>query len=403
MRWTWMILPALWLAGCGGGDAPTKAVYTPRVVTVPAQQVHSRSGTMLLTEIATGFDHPWAVAFLPDGSMLVTERPGRLRAIRNGRVSEPLQGLPDIFVDGQAGLLDVAISPTFGHDRLVYLSFAEPNFRGNKAGTAVMRGRLTEGALEAVEVIYRQAPKLSSGTHVGSRLVFDDSGHLWVTQGENRVAETAQQLDKLQGKLVRIWPDGSIPDDNPFVGKSARPEIWSLGHRNMQGAALHPVTRQLWTSEHGPMGGDEINIPQAGRNYGWPVVTSGKDYSGSPVPGSVGASAEGMEPPHYVWTVSPGVSGMVFYTGNLIPQWKGNLFVGALATHELIRLELNGDSVVAEERLLTDRNERIRDVRQGPDGALYLLVDADAPGGKLLRIGPSAPKDNAGGAPLATP
>jgi aldose sugar dehydrogenase len=403
MRWTWMILPALCLAGCRGEGAPAKAVYTPRVVTVPAQQVHSRSGTMLLTEIATGFDHPWAVAFLPDGSMLVTERPGRLRAIRNGRVSEPLQGLPDIFVDGQAGLLDVAISPTFGHDRLVYLSFAEPNFRGNKGGTAVMRGRLTEGALEAVEVIYRQEPKLSSGTHVGSRLVFDDSGHLWVTQGENRVAETAQLLDKLQGKLVRIWPDGSIPDDNPFVGKSARPEIWSLGHRNMQGAALHPVTRQLWTSEHGPMGGDEINIPQAGRNYGWPVVTSGKDYSGSPVPGSVGASAEGMEPPHYVWTVSPGVSGMVFYTGNLIPQWKGNLFVGALATHELIRLELDGDSVLAEERLLTDRNERIRDVRQGPDGALYLLVDADAPGGKLLRIGPSAPKDSAGGAPLATP
>lgn len=403
MRWTWLILPALWLAGCRGDGAPAKAVATPRVVTAPAQQVHSRSGTVLLAEIATGFDHPWAIAFLPDGSMLVTERPGRLRVIRDGHVSEPLRGLPDIFVDGQAGLLDVAISPAFSRDRLVYLSFAEPNFRGNKTGTAVLRGRLGEGALEAVEVVYRQEPKLSSGTHVGSRLVFDDAGHLWVTQGENRVAETAQQLDKLQGKLVRIWPDGSIPDDNPFVGKDARAEIWSLGHRNMQGAALHPVTRELWTSEHGPMGGDEINIPRAARNYGWPLVTSGKDYSGGPVPGSVGASADGMESPHYVWTVSPGVSGMAFYTGELMPQWKGSLFVGALATHELIRLELDGDAIVGEERLLTDRNERVRDVRQGPDGALYLLVDADAPGGKLLRIGPSAAKDGAGAAPPATP
>jgi len=367
------------------------------------QQIDSRLGPLTLTEVATGFDHPWAIAFLPDGAMLVTERPGRLRLIRDGVVSDPLQGLPNIFVDGQAGLLDVAISPTFANDRLVYLSFAEPNFRGNKAGTAVLRGRLGQGALEAVEVVYRQEPKLSSGTHVGSRLVFDDAGYLWVTQGENRVAETAQHLDKLQGKLVRIRPDGAIPDDNPFVGKEARPEIWSYGHRNMQGAALHPVTRRLWTSEHGPMGGDEINIPQAGRNYGWPLVTSGKDYSGSPVPGSVGAKADGMESPHYVWTVSPGVSGMAFYTADLVPQWKGNLFVGALATHELIRLELDGDKVVGEERLLTDRNERIRDVRQGPDGALYLLVDADAPGGKLLRVGPAERKDRTAGAPRATP
>ena len=406
MRYTgmplfWMILLALCLAGCRGDAAPARPASTPRVVTAPPQQVDSRLGPVSLTEIATGFDHPWGLAFLPDGAMLVTERPGRLRVIRDGRVSEPLRGLPDIFVDGQAGLLDVAVSPAFSRDRLVYLSFAEPSFRGNKAGTAVMRGRLAEGALEAVEVVYRQEPKLSSGTHVGSRLVFDDHGHLWVTQGENRVAETAQHLDKLQGKLVRIRPDGSIPDDNPFIGRQARPEIWSYGHRNMQGAALHPVTRQLWTTEHGPMGGDEINIPRAGRNYGWPVVTHGKDYSGGAVPGSVGANADGMEPPHYVWTVSPGVSGMAFYTADLIPQWKGNLFVGALATHELIRLELDGDAIVAEERLLTGRNERIRDVRQGPDGALYLLVDADAPGGKLLRIGPAVAKDSA--AASATP
>lgn len=398
-----MILLALCLGGCRGDAAPARPVSTPRVVTAPPQHVESRLAPVALTEIATGFDHPWAIAFLPDGAMLVTERAGRLRVIRDRQVSEPLRGLPDIFVDGQSGLLDVAISPTFNRDRLVYLSFAEPSFRGNKAGTAVLRGRLAEGALEAVEVIYRQEPKLSSGTHVGSRLVFDDDGYLWVTQGENRVAETAQHLDKLQGKLVRIRPDGSIPDDNPFVGRAARPEIWSYGHRNMQGAALHPVTRQLWTTEHGPMGGDEINIPRAGRNYGWPLVTHGKDYSGRPVPGSHGDRADGMEPPHYVWTISPGVSGMAFYTAGLIPQWKGHLFVGALATHELIRMELDGDKVVAEERLLTARNERIRDVRQGPDGALYLLVDADAPGGKLLRIGPAAVMGGANAAPSATP
>jgi len=391
------------LAGCRGDAAPAEPVSTPRVVSPQPRQVQTRLGPVTVTEVATGFDHPWGVAFLPDGAMLVTERPGRLRVIRDGRVSGPLRGLPRMFVDGQAGLLDVALSPAFARDRLLYLSFAEPNFRGNKAGTAVLRGRLGDGALESVEVIYRQEPKLSSGTHVGSRLVFDDAGHLWVTQGENRVAETAQQLDKLQGKLVRIWPDGSIPDDSPFKGSDARPEIWSYGHRNMQGAALHPLTRQLWTTEHGPMGGDEINIPKAGRNYGWPIATSGRDYSGGPVPGSVGASADGMEPPHYVWTVSPGVSGMAFYTADLIPQWKDSLFVGALATHELIRLELDGDTVTGEERLLTDRNERIRDVRQGPDGALYLLVDADAPGGKLLRIGPAAARDNAAGAQSAMP
>jgi glucose/arabinose dehydrogenase len=302
-------------------------------------------------------------------------------------VSAPIVGLPEMFVDGQAGLLDVVLSPTFADDRRVYFSFAEPNLRGNKAGTAVARGRLEGDALLNVEVIYRQEPKLSSGSHVGSRLVFDDAGHLFVTQGENRVADAAQPLDKLQGKLVRIWPDGRIPDDNPFVKRAgARAEIWSYGHRNMQGAALHPVTRRLWTSEHGPMGGDELNIPQAGRNYGWPVVTFGKDYSGLPVSGSVGRTAPGMEPPHHVWEVSPAVSGMLFYSGKAFPEWKGNLFIGALAKSALIRLELDGDRIAHEERLLTDRAERIRDVREGPDGAIYVLTDEE--NGKLLRIQP---------------
>ena len=239
-------------------------------------------------------------------------------------------------------------------------------------------------------MIYRQEPKLSAGTHVGARLVFDDSGHLFVTQGENRVAaEAAQQLDKLQGKLVRIQPDGAVPKDNPFVDrKDARPEIWSYGHRNMQGAALHPVTRRLWTSEHGPMGGDELNIPEPGRNYGWPVITDGVDYSGQPVPGSVGRTAPGMEAPHHAWPKSPGLSGMLFYGGKAFPAWRGDLFLGALATSELIRLRLDGDRVVHEERLFGDRGQRIRDVREGPDGAIWLLVDADD--GKLLRLDPVA-------------
>ncbi len=383
-------LPALLataLVACGAPPTPAPPAEPPRPVAdaEPAAVASEKAGFEVV-ELVTGLEHPWALAILPDGTMLVTERPGRLRRIGvDGVVSAPLPGLPKIFVDGQAGLLDVVLSPDFAKDRRVYVSFAEPSLRGNKTGTAVARGRLEGDALHDVEVIYRQEPKLSSGTHVGSRLVFDDAGHLFVTQGDNRVDEAVQQLDKLQGKLVRIWPDGSIPDDNPFVKREgARPEIWSYGHRNMQGAALHPVTRKVWTSEHGPMGGDEVNIPEAGRNYGWPVITHGRDYSGSPVKGAVGKSAEGMEPPHHVWEVSPALSGMLFYSGKAFPEWKGNLFVGALAKSALIRLELDGDRIVHEERLLTDRAERIRDVREGPDGAIYVLVDEE--NGKLLRI-----------------
>ncbi len=381
-----LTLLSLALAACGAGTPPPPTEPPRPVVDAKPQRVVSERVEFEVVERVAGLEHPWALAFLPDGGMLVTERAGRLRRINaDGSVSAPIVGLPKIFVDGQAGLLDVALSPTFVDDHWVYLSFAEPNLRGNKAGTAVARGRLDGDALLDIEVIYRQEPKLSSGTHVGSRLVFDDAGHLFVTQGENRVAEAAQPLDKLQGKLVRIWPDGRIPDDNPFVKREgARAEIWSYGHRNMQGAALHPVTRRLWTSEHGPMGGDELNIPQAGRNYGWPVVTFGKDYSGLPVPGSVGRSAPGMEPPHHVWEVSPALSGMLFYSGKAFPEWKGNLFQGALAKTALIRLELDGDRIVHEERLLTDRAERIRDVREGPDGAIYVLTDEE--NGKLLRI-----------------
>jgi glucose/arabinose dehydrogenase len=389
-------LPLLLLVALAACDRspPAPPSEPPRAVAdARPQPATSEKTAFEVVEVVSGLEHPWALAFLPDGAMLVTERPGRLRRIgADGAVSAPIAGLPEIFVDGQSGLLDVALSPEFAKDGLVYLSFAEPNLRGNKAGTAVARGRF-EGdagqgyALRDVEVVYRQEPKLSSGTHVGSRLVFDDDGFLFVTQGENRVAEAAQDLGKLQGKLVRIRPDGRVPEDNPFVGREgARPEIWSYGHRNMQGAALHPVTRKVWTSEHGPMGGDELNIPEPGRNYGWPLVTHGVDYSGSPVKGSVGKAADGMTPPHHVWPVSPAVSGMLFYSGKAFPAWQGNLFVGALAKSALIRLELDGDRIVHEERLLTDRRQRIRDVREGPDGAIYVLVD-DA-NGRLLRLQP---------------
>ena len=377
------------LAACGAPSPPAPPAEPPRsVADAKPVPVASEKVGFEVVELVTGLEHPWALAILPDGTMLVTERPGRLRRVgADGAVSAPLSGLPKIFVDGQAGLLDVVLSPEFAKDKRVYVSFAEPSLRGNKTGTAVAHGRLDGDALRDVEVIYRQEPKLSSGTHVGSRLVFDDAGHLFVTQGDNRVDAAVQQLDKLQGKLVRIWPDGRIPDDNPFVKREgARPEIWSYGHRNMQGAALHPVTRKVWTSEHGPMGGDELNIPEAGRNYGWPVITHGVDYSGAPVKGAVGKTAAGMEPPHHVWEVSPALSGMLFYSGKAFPEWKGNLFVGALAKSALIRLELDGDRIVHEERLLTDRAERIRDVREGPDGAIYVLVDEQS--GKLLRIQP---------------
>ena len=386
--WTFLLLlPAL--AACQRHDAPPPQREPHAVAGAVPTRYASEEAAFTVTEVVAGLEHPWSLAFLPDGDMLVTERPGRLRRIgRDGRVSAPIAGVPAVYVEGQAGLLDVALSPGFATDGLVYLAFAEPNLRGNLCGTAVARGRLQDDRLLDVEVIYRQEPKLSAGTHVGARLVFDDSGHLFVTQGENRVAaEAAQQLDKLQGKLVRIQPDGAVPKDNPFVDrKDARPEIWSYGHRNMQGAALHPVTRRLWTSEHGPMGGDELNIPEPGRNYGWPVITDGVDYSGQPVPGSVGRTAPGMEAPHHAWPKSPGLSGMLFYDGKAFPAWRGDLFLGALATSELIRLRLDGDRVVHEERLLGDRGQRIRDVREGPDGAIWLLVDADD--GKLLRLDP---------------
>ncbi|WP_439889172.1 PQQ-dependent sugar dehydrogenase [Pseudomonas sp. MBLB4123] len=349
----------------------------------------SERGIVQVEELLSGLEHPWALAFLPERQgLLLTERPGRLRLFdADGRLSAPIQGVPTVYARGQGGLLDVALSPDFATDRWVYLAYAEAGAQ-RRAGTAVGRGRLSADRrrLEDFEVIFRQLPKLSTGVHFGARLVFDRQGYLFIALGENNQRPTAQHLDKLQGKVVRLRPDGRVPDDNPFVDRAgARPEIWSYGHRNPQGAALNPWSGQLWVHEHGPRGGDEINIPRAGRNYGWPLATHGVNYSFLPIPEAQGETVAGTEPPHHVWEKSPAISGMAFYDGQRFPAWRHSLFIGALAGRVLLRLELDGDRVSHEERLLEALDARIRDVRQGPDGYLYVLTDSE--NGRLLRLG----------------
>ena len=349
---------------------------TPKDVPLPAR----------VTTFAQGLQHPWGLAFLPDGRMLVTERPGRLRLVsRDGQLSEPLAGVPAVLARGQGGLLDVAVSPSFEQDRLVYLSFAEPGGAGGS--TAVARGRLGERGLEGTQVIWRQEPKVSSNNHWGSRLVWRPDGTLFVTLGDRfNYSEMAQDLATTIGKIVRINADGSIPRDNPFVGrKEARPEIWSYGHRNVQAATLD-AAGQLWTVEHGARGGDELNSPQPGRNYGWPVITYGIDYSGARI--GYGTSAPGMEQPVYYWDPVIAPSGAIVYTADAFPDWRGDLFVGSLQPGRLVRLRLRDGRVVHEERYVIDRGERVRDVRQGPDGMLYLLTDR--PGGRIVRLEPAA-------------
>jgi glucose/arabinose dehydrogenase len=360
------------------------------VLAAPTQAMKSEQGTLEVTSIAKGLEHPWSVAFLPDRQgMLVTERPGNLRLVSaEGKLSAPISGVPKVWAKGQGGLLDVALSPDFKQDRLIYLSYAEGGGQGDKAGTAVGRGRLSDdlASLKDFTVIFRQEPKLSVGNHFGSRLVFDRDGYLFITLGENNNRPTAQDLDKLQGKIVRIYPDGKVPDDNPFVGQSGvRPEIWSYGVRNPQGAALNPWTGTLWENEHGPRGGDEINVIERGKNYGWPLATHGINYSGQPIPEAQGKNAEGTVEPRHFWEKSPGLSGMAFYDGDRFKAWQHNVFIGALVTQELIRLQFDGDKVVHEERLLGELNKRIRDVRQGPDGYLYVLTDEED--GGLYKVG----------------
>jgi glucose/arabinose dehydrogenase len=336
--------------------------------------------------VAAGLEFPWSLAFLPDGRMLVTERPGRLRIIAvDGSLSPPVSGVPAVHATRQGGLLDVVLDPAFADNQRVYLSYAEPGEAGT-AGTAVARGRLAGGALEDVEVIYRQVPKVEGPAHFGSRLVFASDGTLFVTQGDRySQKDGAQALDNDFGKTVRIHPDGSIPADNPFVKTAgARPEIWSYGHRNMQGAAIHPETGRLWTHEHGAMGGDELNIDEPGRNYGWPIITWGINYNGLPI--GEGTTKPGMEQPLTYWKPSIAPSGMAFYTGDRFPAWRGDLFVGSLKFGYLNRIELDGSRIVAQHKLLAERNARIRSVRNGPDG--YLYVTTDSPKGDVLRLVP---------------
>jgi len=368
----WMLLG---VGGLGEAQAPRSPTPTP----IP--------GVVRAETVARGLEHPWGLAFLPDGRILATERAGRLRMVdRNGRISAPLAGVPAVQARGQGGLLDVALDPRFGENRLVYLSYAEAGEDGT-AGTAVARGRLGDAGIENARVVYRQRPKVSGSNHFGSRLVFARDGTLFVTQGDRfAYRDAAQDLGSGLGKIVRIHPDGTVPVDNPFVGRAgAQPEIWSYGHRNIQSATLHPETGQLWIVEHGPRGGDELNLPEAGKNYGWPVITYGAEYWGPRI--GEGTAKAGMEQPLYYWDPVIAPSGLLFYNGDAIPGWKGSLLIGSLRPGLLVRLRLADGRVVQEERHLGDLGERIRDIRQGPDGYPYLVTDRSD--GRILRVAPA--------------
>jgi aldose sugar dehydrogenase len=384
------------IAGSQPSDCPPLEARAPNV---PSQRPASAGQTRAcgvtsnvafeVVVLAKGLEHPWAVEPLPDGSLLVTEKPGRMRVVSaKGELGQPIGGVPKVDARGQGGLLDVALSPGFERDRTIYWSYAEPRPGGN--ATSVARGVLTADnrRLEQVRVIFRAVPAYDGDKHFGSRLAFGPDGKLFVTLGERSDAPMrpqAQQLGSDMGKILRINPDGSVPEDNPFVGrKGARPEIWSLGHRNVQAAGLDGEGR-LWEVEHGTQGGDELNLIEKGKNYGWPVQAYGEEYSGQPIPGAATAR-EGMEQPVYYWDPVIAPSGLQVYSGDAFPEWRGNLFVGSMQDMLLVRLVLKDDRVAGEEHLLTDRSQRVRDVRQGPDGALYVVTDT--PQGELWKIAP---------------
>ena len=403
-----LIAATLTLAVAGGAGLAAAQGVDPRPPNNPEQKPAQAGQTDVpevkgnvafeVVTVAEGLQNPWSLAFLPGGRMLVTERPGRLRVVSaDGKLSAAVTGLPAVDARGQGGLLDVVLDPAFAKNNLIYWSYAEP--KEGQAGvnnTAVARGKFVDDAtaprVDAVQVIYHQRPSLNSPLHFGSRLVFGRDGTLFVTQGERSITEgrmQAQKMDSGLGKVVRINTDGSIPKDNPYVGKEGvLPEIWSFGHRNVQAAALHPTTGELWEVEYGTRGGDEINIARKAKDYGWPTIAYGIEYRGGPITGGITQQA-GMEQPLYYWDPVIGPSGMAFYTGSLFPDWKGNLFIGGHATLDLVRLVLDGDKVVGEERLLKDlqpKPERIRDVRQGPDGAIYLVTDSAT--GRILKLVP---------------
>ena len=363
------------------------AAWTPRVEA--ATTIETDAVAIKVEVLADGLNHPWGIVFLPDGGALVTERSGRLRHVsEGGSVSAPISGLPEVVARGQGGLLDVTLHPAFADNRLVYWSYAEAG-EGGTNGTAIARGRLSAdmASLTDVEVIFRQQPKVRSTSHFGSRLAFDRDGYLFATLGERSARQfraMAQDLGTHLGKVIRIRDDGSVPADNPFVNRDgALPEIWSYGHRNPQGLALHPTSGEIWTHEHGPRGGDEVAIPKAGDNHGWPLFSYGVEYSGDPIT-DLSEHPPEFARPVWSWTPSIAPSGMAFYLGDEIAEWKGDLFVGALAGAHLVRLELDGDRVTGEEAILAGLGRRIRDVEAGPDGALYVLTDQSD--GEILRI-----------------
>jgi glucose/arabinose dehydrogenase len=356
------------------------------VPAVAAQTMESAGHRLRVEVVVEGLHHPWGLAFLPDGGMLVTERGGALRMIRDGSLIEgSVSGLPQVSEHGQGGLMGLALHPEFERNRQLYLAYAAQGEGGYS--TEVIRATFQQGRLDGVQTIFRALPKTSGGRHFGCRLVFDRAGYLYISLGDRGEQDFAQQLADHRGKLVRLHDDGRVPEDNPFIGRSGvRPEIFTYGNRNMQGMARHPDTGAIWTHEHGPQGGDEVNVMRAGANYGWPVITYGVNYGIGTKIGE-GTHKDGMVQPVHKWVPSIAPSGMAFYTGDRFPNWKGNLLVGSLKFGLLVRLQLQGEQVVSEERLLDGRYGRIRDVVQGPDGLVYLLTDE--PKGRLLRLSPA--------------
>jgi len=352
-----------------------------------AQTYRSDEHSFRVVKLVEGLEQPWSVTFLPDGRMLVTEKAGRLRMVSQGKLDpKPIEGMPQVTVHGQGGLHDVALHPEFSKNSLVYLAFAARGSDG--AGTELARGRLVGHRLEGVELLFKQTPKGTRGQHFGGRIVFDRQGYVYLTLGDRGEMPRAQRPDDHAGSVIRLHDDGRVPKDNPFAGKPGwKPEKFTLGNRNMQGAALHPQTGMLWTHEHGPQGGDEVNVIRPGVNYGWPVITYGVNYGIGTKIGE-GSRKEGMAQPIHYWVPSIAPSGMAFYTGDKFARWKGDLFVGALRDQMLVRLKLDGEKVVSEERLLKGVLGRIRDVRAGPDGFIYVLTDES--NGVLARLEPAS-------------
>ncbi len=409
-RWLWpgLLTVGTLCLGCNGGsDFITSAQPSPQGDGEPAEgaagamtgepgqssapavqdlPVPTSNPAFAVATVTTGLANPWSLAFLPDGSMLVTERLGSLRHISSTGALDPnpVAGVPEVVAQGQGGLLDVIVDPEFEQNQLIYLSYAAAGTGG--AGTRVARARLTEQGLETLTILLDMDRKTNTDVHFGSRLTFGADGFLYVGTGDRGDRDRAQDLNDVAGKVLRIDPTGGIPADNPFVSQpEALAAVYSWGHRNIQGIATHPDTGEVWAHEHGPRGGDEVNRLAAGLNYGWPLITHGREYSGSQVGQGISTQA-GLEQPVVHWTPSVAPSGMAFYTGDAFPDWKGDLFVGALAGQHLARLQMEGERVIGHERLLDQQVGRIRDVRTGPDGFLYLLTDD--PNGSLLRLEP---------------